>query len=167
MPMNTKCVSCNVETNFQQLCQDCQNWCREKWHIMNSSNFISAYFDPAPKDLGLKHGDFFHLNCGGSSIWVLSRAPPTADEAMWSARYEGKRYIFVFYPYEDDDIKNTSFYDAFPHKDQLEKINGGVYIYQTNDMLENFDIETEIWGGLESDELDGDLTYIDTMKQIK
>lgn len=132
------------------------------------TNNISAYFgvpiNPRVEATGL----FFNMNHGGSSDWVIE--PPPAKDAkglLWTTPYEGARYVFVFYPRDaETPLSETPFYKLFRHLAGDGGLKGvskdSVYVYQTNAMLPEYDVDTEMWFGLEADAIGGTLCVIDT-----
>lgn len=134
-----------------------------------SGEFISGFYGGSPRGHRAE-GVFSTDNCGGESIWTIGPPVPDDEEGLlWSVRFRGLRYVYVFYPYWGYPDRPAAFFEMFAarHPDVERECAhrgepGEVLIIQVSERLPGHDPETGLWHGLESDELGGILVWIDT-----
>lgn len=128
-------------------------------------SYISAYasgFDVSDVKKWNYYNLMFH---GDPPIWTLGNKGE-GKYLLWTLPWKGTRYAYQFIPDQDCVPFFEIFGKQYPGV-KLEMYNGDdfdVYVYQTNELLKNFDIRNEMWDVYENDDLGGELCFIDILK---
>lgn len=121
--------------------------------------WLAGYWGELPAGCGAYGLD----QCGGPSGWAVGPRPaPGAAGLLWAVPFEGRRYAFVFDAYASGD--DAPFFARF-----RSTVPGGVLargedtacVYQSDTLLPGFELASGLWGGLDSDDLEGCLHCID------
>lgn len=121
--------------------------------------YLAGYYGACPAGAG----SYALSACGGPSRWAVAPRPaPDAPGLLWSVPFAGRRYAFVFDAYEPGE--GAPFFARFRRAapgGELVHAERTVHVYQADALLPGFEPATELWDGLEADELEGTLHCID------
>ena len=120
--------------------------------------YLSAFCDTNLGDEWIRRGSFDH---GCKSDWTIG--PKPTDNSLWSIPYKKTRYAYVFMSW--GNVTESTFYSKFCEIFSSESLCipvPEVLVFQTDILLPGWNNAQELWDGLYADDLDGNLTIIDT-----